>query len=146
MSRLARMALILCVPCLAADTPAAQPEFWTQLRAVIASHLGRPYVWGATGLKSFDCSGFVWRVYYDSGVVLKRTTARKLWFSLPAPERGRQYAFGNLVFFNDLKHVGIVNNGETFFHAESSIGTNQSRFEPYWRKHVAGVRAGPYTR
>jgi hypothetical protein len=74
----------------------------------------------------------------DSGYFVKRTTARKMWFStLPAKpeERG---AFGNLLFFNDLKHVGIVNDKRSFYHAQSSKGTNLSPMNEYWRPLVAG--------
>lgn len=45
-------------------------------RAVRAalSRLGRPYVWGATGPDSFDCSGLVKWSYAQAGVPLSRTT------------------------------------------------------------------------
>jgi cell wall-associated NlpC family hydrolase len=138
MKRALLLAWVACALC-----PGAEPDFPMRLRASIEKHLGRPYVWGATGIKSFDCSGFVWRVYTDSGVLLKRTTARKLWFSLPTPAPGQRYAFGNLVFFDDLKHVGIVDTRDTFYHAETSFGTNRSRFDPYWRRKLAGVRGAP---
>ena len=45
------------------------------LKASIESHLGRPYVWGSSGQKSFDCSGFVWRVMAENDVWVKRTTS-----------------------------------------------------------------------
>jgi peptidoglycan DL-endopeptidase CwlO len=115
-----------------------------ELRPVIERHLGRPYVWGAAGVKSFDCSGFVWRVWHDSGLLVKRTTARKLYMSMPklaGPEG--QSSLGTLVFFNNLKHVGIVNDSGTFYHAESSRGTNLSKLNSYWRSRVAGYRAMP---
>jgi len=110
------------------------------LRRSIESHLGRPYVWGAAGLKSFDCSGFVWRVFAENGVLMKRTTARKLYVSLPRTNRP---AFGDLVFFNSLKHVGIVSDPAAFYHAETSKGTSFSRFDPYWRPRVCGFRSMP---
>jgi cell wall-associated NlpC family hydrolase len=117
---------------------AGQEAFESRLRASIERFLGRPYVWGATGDKSFDCSGFVWRVSQDTGYFLKRTTARKLYFSTPpatAAEKGR---FGNLIFFDDLKHVGIVNDRHSFFHAQVSKGTNLSEMNAHWRSLVGG--------
>ena len=51
--------------------------------------------------------------------------------------------FGNVVFFNNLKHCGIVDTPETFYHAAVSVGTHQSRFSPVWRRRICGVRAMP---
>lgn len=130
---------------LAATTLSAAPAdtFWENMKAVIEKHLGRPYVWGSSGLKSFDCSGFVWRVLFDNGILIKRTTARKLYMSMPAVPDGERWRPGNLVFFDDLKHCGIVEGPARFYHAETSIGTNLSKFDPYWRRKVCAVRAAP---
>ena len=107
-------------------------------------YIGRPYVWGASGLKSFDCSGFVWRVMFDNGILFKRTTARKLYMCFPkVSSAGAERKSGNIVFFNNLKHCGIVNDGESFYHAETTKGTNLSRFDPYWRSKVSGYRLLP---
>ncbi len=119
------------------------PTWWDSVKAVIENHLGRPYVWGACGVKSFDCSGFVWRVMTDNGILIKRTTARKLYMSLPRVPAAERFSSGNIVFFDDLKHCGIVADGKSFYHAESSIGTNLSRFDPYWRPKITGIRAMP---
>jgi cell wall-associated NlpC family hydrolase len=112
-----------------------------RLKTVIENHLGRPYVWGASGLKSFDCSGFVWRVLRENGVLLKRTTARKLYFCLSPVSENEKWTFGNLVFFDDLKHCGIIAGPDKFYHSESSIGTNLSDFDPFWRPKIYGIRA-----
>lgn len=118
----------------------AAPDYWGHVKATIEGYLGRPYVWGAAGLKSFDCSGFVWRVMYENGVLIKRTTARKLYLCLPKPAANAAWTPGNLVFFDNLKHCGIVNNRESFYHAQTSIGTNLSRFSPFWRAQIIGFR------
>jgi cell wall-associated NlpC family hydrolase len=91
-------------------------------------------------MKSFDCSGFVWRVHYESGVLVKRTTARKYYFALPPAEPGKPAKFGTLVFFDDLKHIGIVNDAGSFFHAQTSKGTTMAPFDPYWRPKITGYR------
>ena len=123
--------------------PSGMSGAWERVQATIGNHLGRPYSWGAVGLKSFDCSGFVWRVMADSGVLFKRTTARKLYMSLPVVPAGRRYNAGNIVFFDNLRHCGIIAGEKTFYHAESSIGTNLSKFDPYWRHKISGFRAMP---
>lgn len=117
--------------------------FWDRLRTTIESHLHRPYVWGASGLKSFDCSGFVWRVLNESGVPIKRTSARKFYMSLPAVEQNQQYRPGDIVFFDNLKHCGIVSNEQKFYHARSSMGTTLDSFDSYWNRKVFGFRAIP---
>lgn len=152
MKRLAFLILIcsffqcLAMPSLFAANGKEAPEyisFWDRLRPTIESHLRRPYVWGSSGLKSFDCSGFVWRVLNDSGVPIKRTTARKFYMSLPAVEQNQEYRPGNIVFFDDLKHCGIVLNERKFYHARSSIGTTLDSFDSYWDQKVFGFRAIP---
>jgi cell wall-associated NlpC family hydrolase len=113
------------------------------IEKTIEKHLGKPYVWGASGLKSFDCSGFVWRVMAENGILVKRTTARKLYISLPRVLKGGSYDSGGLVFFDNLKHVGIVKDRASFYHAQVSMGTNLSVFDPYWRRKICGFRRFP---
>ena len=110
------------------------------LCAAASRHTGRPYVWGAVGLKSFDCSGYLWRTFLENGVMMKRTTARKFYMCLAAVPESLRYATDTIVFFDNLKHVGIVNDDSTFYHAQSSKGTNLSHFDPYWRRKVFGFR------
>jgi hypothetical protein len=60
--------------------------------------------------------------------------------SLPAAKKDDAWQFGNIVFFDNLKHCGIVNSRDSFYHAQTSIGTNLSKFDPFWRRKVCGVR------
>lgn len=117
--------------------------FLTKLGTAISRHLGRPYVWGATGLKSYDCSGFLWRVLTDSGVLIKRSTARKYFLSFRKVPESDKWQYGTVVFFDDLKHVGIVHDNKRFYHAQLSKGTNLSPYDPYWRPKIYGFRALP---
>lgn len=128
---------LLAVVLLAAALPG---ELAQSLTAWLEANLGRPYVWGATGHKSYDCSGFVWRMLTDNGVFLKRTTARKLYM---ATEPAAQPDFGTLVFFDDLKHVGILQDQRSFFHASSSQGTIRAPLAPYWAPKIVGYRRLP---
>ncbi len=116
---------------------------WLKLKATIERYMGKPYVWGATGLKSFDCSGLVWRVLCDNGINIKRTTARKLYMCLPKPGAGEAWHEGNIVFFDDLRHCGIVADRSSFYHAQTSKGTNLSRLTPFWRSKIVGFRRLP---
>ena len=126
----------------ATTTTAARPseDFWTKLNDAIGQHWGNPYVIGTSGLKSFDCSGFVWRALTDSGVYLKRTSARKLFLSLPPAPEAASSRFGTIVFFDNLRHCGIVNDADSFYHAECRKGTNLSPLQPYWQNKICGFR------
>ncbi|MEV0745186.1 NlpC/P60 family protein [Streptomyces sp. NBC_01220] len=74
--------------------------------------LGKPYVWGATGPSSFDCSGLTQAAYRSAGVSLPRTT----YTQINAGRRVSQseLAPGDLVFFySGVTHVGLyIGNGQ----------------------------------
>ena len=145
-----RVLFVLLAGAMFTSTAAGQSEagkqtsFWEGVKMAIESHLGRPYVWGSDGLKSFDCSGFVWRVLYENGILMKRTTARKFYMTLPKAESGDEAKFGTLVFFDDLKHIGIIDDATSFYHAQVSIGTNHSNMTPFWRRKIFGYRKLPF--
>ncbi|PZR80795.1 MAG: hypothetical protein DLM65_07400, partial [Candidatus Aeolococcus gillhamiae] len=86
----------------------------TQAQKAIAfayAQLGKPYVWGATGPGSYDCSGLVQAAWAAAGVAIPRTTYEQ-WAALPhVPMSGIQP--GDLIFFySDFHHVGIyIGNG-----------------------------------
>ena len=126
-----------------AQSPQESSTFKDRVKSTIEKHLGRPYVWGSSGMKSFDCSGFIWRVMYENGILLKRTTARKFYMILPPAPKEQQWEFGTFVFFDDLKHVGIVDSQDAFYHAETSIGTNRSKMNSFWRRKIYGFRSLP---
>ena len=120
-----------------------KPNIAAGLRSTMEKYLGRRYVWGASGIKSFDCSGFVWRVMFENGILLKRTTARKFYMILPPVAKEDQWNFGTVVFFDDLKHVGIVDTADAFYQSQVSIGTNRSQMNSFWRRQIYGFRRLP---
>ena len=78
--------------------------------------IGSPYVWGATGPSSFDCSGLTSWAYQQAGVSLPRTSQAQ------ANAGGRlgqgELAPGDLVFFyDDLHHVGLYAGNGQILHA-----------------------------
>ncbi|MFJ2560202.1 MULTISPECIES: NlpC/P60 family protein [unclassified Streptomyces] len=78
--------------------------------------IGKPYVWGATGPGSFDCSGLTQAAWRAAGVALPRTTYTQV-------NTGRRVARselapGDLVFFySGISHVGIYVGGGQMIHA-----------------------------
>lgn len=68
--------------------------------------LGRPYVWGAVGPDTFDCSGFTSYVYrHCAGIEITRTTYTQINVGVPVSYNNMQP--GDLVFTYDNEHVGI---------------------------------------
>lgn len=114
---------------------------WGSLQATIQKHLGRPYSLGAVGTRSYDCSGFVWRVFSESGCFMKRTTARKLCVSLPKITSKAQPEPGDLVFFDNMKHVGVLGEGGSFYHAAVLKGTSRAALDGYWKAKVYAYRS-----
>ena len=150
MTRAARLSAVLLAAfliargvALAQSPESAGPTFQGRIATTIERHLGRRYVWGASGLKSFDCSGFVWRVLSENGMLLKRSTARKYYMMLKPTPRTDRWTFGTLVFFDDLKHVGIVDSAETFYHAHVTGGTSRLEMNEFWRRQLYGFRRLP---
>ena len=74
-------------------------------------HIGKNYVWGATGVESFDCSGFTQYVYeHAAGMDISRTTYSQINIGKEVKEEELQP--GDLVFPHP-GHVGIyVGNGQ----------------------------------
>lgn len=86
---------------------------------VALSRQGSPYVWGATGPGSFDCSGLVYWAYKQVGVTLPRSAAEQAGVGTEVPED--QLQPGDLVFFyNPIHHVAIYVGGGKVLHAPQS--------------------------
>lgn len=124
------------------------PIFYTNetrkmLYEAISSKLGIRYRFFGTDESGFDCSGFVWRVFQDAGASFDRVAARTLWRQLPEATDAEKIKFGTLVFFNGLRHVGIVRDAFSFYHASRSQGVTLSYFDGYWGKRLTGYRRAP---
>lgn len=69
------------------------------------AQLGKPYVYGATGPNSYDCSGLVQAAWAAAGVSIPRSSYEQ-WAALPhVPMSAIQP--GDLIFFDAEGHVGI---------------------------------------
>lgn len=111
--------------------------------AYASKFLGRPYVWGASGPRAFDCSGFTAYVYNNFGVSLDHYTGSQAGAG-QAVSRGN-LSPGDLVFFNtygSLSHVGIYMGDGRFIHAanERTGVTISNLNEGYYSARFAGGR------
>ena len=73
------------------------------------AQLGKPYVWGATGPGSYDCSGLVQAAWSAAGVSIPRTTYDQ-WASLPHVSTSALEP-GDLLFFDGEGHVAMYVGG-----------------------------------
>lgn len=113
------------------------------LQNAITERLGIRYRYHGVDDRGYDCSGFVWSVFKQVGADFERGSARALWRQLPEAVGAETRQFGALVFFNGLKHIGIVRDKETFYHASRSRGVTISRFSGYWERRITGFRRPP---
>src|SRR5262249_60038636 len=115
----------------------------TLLQNAIAKRLGVRYRYRGVDDRGYDCSGFVWSVFKETGADFERGPASSLWRQLPVARGSETRQFGTLVFFNGLRHVGIVLDGESFYHASRSNGVMLSSFSGYWKRRITGFRRAP---
>lgn len=81
-----------------------------QAVAFAYAQIGKPYVWGATGPSSYDCSGLVQAAWASAGVSIPRTTYDQ-WAALPHISTS-SLQLGDLLYFNGESHVAMyVGNG-----------------------------------
>ena len=107
--------------------------------SVAEEQIGDPYVWGATGPSSFDCSGLTQYAYGAAGIELPRVS-RDQAGSLPTVPND-QVQRGDLIFFGDpVYHVGIFlrwENGQAIMLHAPKPGA-AVREEPAWDGWFAG--------
>lgn len=84
----------------------------TQAEKAIAfayAQIGKPYVWGATGPGSYDCSGLMMAAWASAGVSIPRDTYGE-WAGLPHVPMS-QLQPGDLVLFDGEGHVALYVGG-----------------------------------
>ena len=102
--------------------------------------LGSPYLWGATGPNSFDCSGFVGYVFRKAADLnLPRVSSEQATFRPKISSMNMKK--GDLVFFETtgkgrISHVGIYIGGRQFIHASSAYKqVTVSEFSGFYKEH-----------
>jgi peptidoglycan DL-endopeptidase CwlO len=91
-------------------TVAPSSAVGTEVVSIAMRYLGDPYVWGAAGPSTFDCSGLVTYVFGQVGISLPHFAASQWNYGVYVSKD--QLEPGDLVFFENLGHVGIyVGNG-----------------------------------
>jgi cell wall-associated NlpC family hydrolase len=112
-----------------------------QLIAFLKSQLGKPYVYGATGPDSYDCSGLTQAAFASVGVTLPRTSQEQSTVGTPVSTSALQP--GDLIFWGgegSAYHVGVfIGDGQYLDAANSStpVAIHQLvDYEPDWAVRV----------
>lgn len=97
-------------PAVSAAIPTVIPGSSIGEKAVYLASLqkGKPYVYGAEGPYSFDCSGLVQYVFKQLGRSVPRVAEAQFNASIRVPQSGKQ--LGDLIFYGtpgNITHVGI---------------------------------------
>ncbi len=116
-----------------APAPVGSSSGAAQAVAVAKAQIGKPYVWGAAGPDSFDCSGLMVYAWQAAGVSLPHSSSAQYDVGTHVSESDLQP--GDLVFYySPISHVGMyIGNGQIV-----------NAPEPGENVKVVGVNDAPY--
>lgn len=127
-----------------------QKPLYAKIESYAKKFLGNKYVWGATGPKCFDCSGFTQKVYAQTtGIHLPRVSREQA--KVGKYVQYSRLKKGDMVFFDTAKkktgkvnHVGIYIGKNNFIHASSGgkkvMITNFNKKRFYKNRFLYGRR------
>lgn len=88
----------------------------------IAETKGKPYVFGATGPRAYDCSGLTLRAFESAGIKLPRTSREQAKVGQKIDQKDLKP--GDLIFYasggSAISHVAIYAGNGQVFHASTS--------------------------
>ncbi|MBT2488822.1 C40 family peptidase [Streptomyces sp. ISL-96] len=84
--------------------------------AYATAQIGKPYVWGAEGPGSFDCSGLTSQAWLAGGRGIPRTSQEQ-WKQLPRVAMKDIRPGDLIVYFDDASHIGMYVGDGAMVHA-----------------------------
>ncbi|AXG57102.1 NLP/P60-family protein [Streptomyces lincolnensis] len=84
------------------------------------SQIGKPYVYGATGTASYDCSGLTSWAYAQAGVGIPRTSQAQANAGTRIYSESQLKVGDLVIFYGDLHHVGLYAGNGQVLHAPRS--------------------------
>ncbi|MBU3064026.1 C40 family peptidase [Nocardia sp. NEAU-G5] len=124
------------IPGLTAPAPAQAQSVGQRAANAALSRVGDPYVYGATGPNSFDCSGLVKWSYAQAGRDLPRTSYEQL--NAGAPVALNSLQPGDVVSYYGGSHSGLYVGNGNIVHA-STYGKPVA-VAPLYSMPIAGAR------
>ncbi|MFD5795820.1 NlpC/P60 family protein [Streptomyces diastatochromogenes] len=81
-----------------------------------SAQLGKPYVWGAEGPKSYDCSGLTSQAWANAGHPIPRTSQEQ-WKQLKHVDIKDMRPGDLIIYFDDASHVAMYVGDGAIIHA-----------------------------
>ncbi|ANP54567.1 cell wall-associated NlpC family hydrolase [Streptomyces griseochromogenes] len=98
------------------DAPPASGRAEAAFQAA-QSQIGKPYVYGATGPSSYDCSGLTSWAYAQAGVSIPRTSEAQANAGTRIYDQSQLKVGDLVIFFGDYHHVGLYAGNGQVLHA-----------------------------
>ncbi|QES48941.1 glycoside hydrolase [Streptomyces venezuelae] len=98
------------------DVKGAATEAGAQAVRFATAQIGKPYVWGAEGPDSFDCSGLTSKAWLAAGRNIPRTSQEQLRL-LPKIALKDMRPGDLIIYFDDASHVGMYVGDGAMVHA-----------------------------
>ncbi|MCC3771922.1 NlpC/P60 family protein [Streptomyces sp. UNOC14_S4] len=105
------------------NIPAGSGRGGAALAAAYTKEGIAPYVWGATGPSSFDCSGLTSWAYAQAGVTISRVSQDQANDGTRIYDQSQLKPGDLVLFYGDLHHVGLYAGNGMVLHAPKP-GTN----------------------
>ncbi|NJP72254.1 C40 family peptidase, partial [Streptomyces sp. C1-2] len=84
--------------------------------AFATDQIGKPYVWGAEGPNSYDCSGLTSQAWLAAGHAIPRTSQEQ-WKRLPHVALADMRPGDLIIYFEDASHVAMYLGDGKIVHA-----------------------------
>ena len=95
------------------------------------AQLGKPYQWGATGTRSYDCSGLVQAAWAAAGVAIPRDTYEQ-WAALPHIATSAIQP-GDLLYYDGVGHVAMyVGDGYIIDAPQTGLDVEKLPMDTSW--------------
>lgn len=117
------------------------------LVGAVRRHLGAPYVYGAEGPNSFDCSGLMQYAFHQEGVNIPRTAESQWAWTGFSTVQEKDLQPGDLIFSDwpgdgsSPGHVAMYSgNGKLIEAPRTGVPVHEIAFSPSYRAHVKGYK------
>ncbi|MFI6923638.1 NlpC/P60 family protein [Nonomuraea spiralis] len=105
------------------------------------AQVGKPYIYGGTGPRGYDCSGLTQAAWHAAGVSLPRTTWQQWAWGAGRKVDIKDLQPGDLIFSEGLGHVSIYAGGGKIVHApQTGDVVKVVRLADYGRPLVGAIR------